>query len=661
MTAIPAHSLAEREFRHDINALRAWAVIAVVLFHFGVPGFSGGFVGVDVFFVISGYLMTRIIMEGVAAGRRDNGFSLGEFYLARARRIMPALLVVILALCITGWFLLASADYRMLGSHSVYAALFWSNVKFWREAGYFDAASSDKWLLHTWSLSVEWQFYLALPLLVLVAWRLVPRPGAIAALFLAGTIVSLAVSESLARREGSAAFYLIHSRAWEMLAGGLVYFAGNRFAMLSARPLWPALAGYAAILCAVFLFEGEQAWPGLAAALPVAGTMLVLAARLTAHPLVNNAVLQWSGTRSYSIYLWHWPVAVVPLYLGWPENLPLLLASLAVVLLLSELSYRLVEEKGRRLINRAGNRKGAFLLLGALLFTVAVASTIKDRDGFPSRLPAAVQAIEQEAENINPNRERCHGGSGNQQPDCVLGGPGIAAVMLGDSHASAIVTALQAAAPDPSRGVLSLSYTACPTIQGVHKTDRPDGCTAFNDWALAKIAALPATTPVVITNRTTAYLFGNPGAKVRPIIHFGTPHDTPDPEFLADARARMLATWCGLAAVRPVYLVQPLPEMPRDVPDAMARGLMHGHAVQVATGSDAYHERHAFVRELQAQAARECGVRLLDPEPLLCHDGKCSGDLEGRPLYSDDNHLSEYGNRLLVPMFRPVFGVATTP
>ena len=140
-------------FRPDINGLRAWAVIAVVLYHFGVPGFQGGFVGVDIFFVISGFLMTGIITKGIVKGK----FSFLEFYLARAKRIIPALVAVCATLLVLGWTFLPSTDYKTLASHSVYSLLFLSNFEYWLSAGYFDAESHEKWLLHTWSLSVEWQ------------------------------------------------------------------------------------------------------------------------------------------------------------------------------------------------------------------------------------------------------------------------------------------------------------------------------------------------------------------------------------------------------------------------------------------------------------------------------------------------------------------------
>tara|TARA_R110001583_G_scaffold103705_2_gene250998 strand:+ start:387 stop:995 length:609 start_codon:yes stop_codon:yes gene_type:complete len=195
-------------FRTDINGLRAWAVVAVVLFHFGVPGFDGGFIGVDVFFVISGFLMTGIILGKLLTPNRESSFSLLGFYLARARRIIPALMALCIALLILGWYFLPTYDYRMLATHVITALLFISNIKFWREAGYFDPASHEKLLLHTWSLSVEWQFYLLFPIVLMVLWKLWPNRRFIGVLLLAGFVISLGLSIAITRVNPGAAFYL---------------------------------------------------------------------------------------------------------------------------------------------------------------------------------------------------------------------------------------------------------------------------------------------------------------------------------------------------------------------------------------------------------------------------------------------------------------------
>lgn len=215
-------------FRRDINGLRAWAVVSVVLYHFGVLGFTGGFVGVDIFFVISGFLMTQIIVRGL---QTDN-FSILAFYLARAKRIVPALLVLCAVLLVMGWFVLPAPDYKPLGMHVLTSLLFVSNIQYWREAGYFDAASHDKWLLHTWSLSVEWQFYLLFPILLALLWRLYPGPRNTARLLLLLLIASLVLSVWLTLKKPEAAFFLLPTRAWEMLTGGLVALTGGGLRLL---------------------------------------------------------------------------------------------------------------------------------------------------------------------------------------------------------------------------------------------------------------------------------------------------------------------------------------------------------------------------------------------------------------------------------------------
>ncbi len=213
------------KFREDINGLRAWAVVIVILFHFGVPGFSGGFIGVDVFFVISGFLMTRIVIRGL----ENNKLSIIDFYMARARRIIPALLALCTVLLGLGWFVLVPPDYEKLGSHAVSSAAFVSNIKYWAETGYFDSASHEKWLLHTWSLSVEWQFYILLPVALWAVWRV--KPGRSAQIWAIATclLASLLASVLTTAHSPATAFFMLHTRAWEMLSGGLVFLLSHHF------------------------------------------------------------------------------------------------------------------------------------------------------------------------------------------------------------------------------------------------------------------------------------------------------------------------------------------------------------------------------------------------------------------------------------------------
>lgn len=234
MTKVSAHALSGEGFRTDINGLRAWAVVAVVLYHFGVPGFAGGFAGVDVFFVLSGFLMAGIVIGGVEVGR----FSLGGFYLARARRILPALLVLVLAVLVVGWFLLMPSDYQTLGRHARESVFFTSNLRYLAESGYFDASSHEKWLLHTWSLSVEWQFYLIYPLVLAGLARLRPGRAVLLGAHVVVLLGSFALCQFLTATKPSQAFFLLQARAWELLLGGLVFLAGERLTLSARLRVW---------------------------------------------------------------------------------------------------------------------------------------------------------------------------------------------------------------------------------------------------------------------------------------------------------------------------------------------------------------------------------------------------------------------------------------
>lgn len=293
-------------FREDINGLRAWSVVAVLLFHFGLIGLPGGFSGVDVFFVISGYLMTAIIVSGM----EENNFRLFRFYMSRVRRIFPAFLALIFSLLVLGWFLLPSIEYQELGEQSSYGMLFLSNLLFWRSSGYFDSASEEKWLLHTWSLAVEAQFYIIYPIIISLIWKI---NGKLKFLFVCLSLLfsySLALNILTVSWKPSAAFYLLPTRMWELIAGGLVFLCLRCCTFSSLRKDNAFYIGFFLIISS-FIFSSESlSWPSYWAAFPVMGASLIILGNKGDSILINNALLSWLGKRSYSLYLWHWPFVV---------------------------------------------------------------------------------------------------------------------------------------------------------------------------------------------------------------------------------------------------------------------------------------------------------------------------------------------------------------
>ena len=648
-------------FSHDINGLRAVAVLVVMLFHFGVPGMAGGFVGVDIFFVISGFLMTGILQRRMDAGR----FSLFGFYMDRVRRIVPALLGLCVALFVVGWFVLLPSEFQRLGKQVAASTVFLSNLVFWREAGYFDINSHSKWLLHTWSLSVEWQFYLLYPLLLLALRRVLGAPRLARGVAVLA-LVSFAAAVYACTRWPSAAFFLLPFRAWEMLAGGLVAlcpFPAWRIGRLRTEQL-----GLALLALALVLVDARTDWPGWKALLPVVGTALVIWAGREQSRLLGHPVAQYLGRISYSLYLWHWPVEVALRRYEVDHAVPLALhVALGTVLALglAVLSYRLVESPGRRADRGApaAQQPAAPWRREVLRFGVAVLATgtagvgIWGVHGAPSRFSDAVRIADQEVTDVNPYSNRCFSTFGAAAPSCLIGpGAGPAkAVMIGDSHALSVATALAEAIAQRGDGrLLFQGYASCPTLQGATYGARSElKCYEFNRTYLdPMIQGEPSTVPLVITNYWNNYLEA-------PEVRFVSQPGVNDAgvSFSADTYHRQFTeTVCALARKRPVYLTRPFPEFPENVPHVMARRLMDDpHSADLRLPVDEYRRRNATVTAWMEEVHSRCGVHLLDPAPYLCPDGSCMGSYEGRPLYKDRHHLTEYGNRFLVPMFRQVF------
>lgn len=321
-------------FRYDINGLRAIAVVAVVLFHFSPMLVPGGFAGVDVFFVISGFLMTGIIFKGIDS----QSFSLLSFYRARANRIIPALAVLCLVLVSLGTLFINPADFIQLVTHALGSMSFLSNIIYWKEAGYFDASSHDKWLLHTWSLSVEWQFYVIYPLIIVLLKKLVTT-STIKLLLLIGTIFGFAFSSFATLKWPEPSYFLLPTRAWEMMMGGVAFlYPWHQVGRGTKRVA--EVIGLVLIVGSYFLVDSSNAWPGYLAIFPVLGTYLVIVAAQQSSLFTNNVVFQSLGKWSYSIYLWHWPLVVLGSYFS-IENWPIFGIPLSI--LLGFASYQFIE------------------------------------------------------------------------------------------------------------------------------------------------------------------------------------------------------------------------------------------------------------------------------------------------------------------------------
>ena len=458
------------KFRSDINGLRAYAVIAVVIFHFSAEAMPGGFAGVDVFFVISGYLMTSIIFNGID----QNRFSIWQFYLARGRRIIPALAVLCIALLIYGWFFLLPTDYSLLTRNIAGSVSFISNFLYWRE-GYFTASALENWLLHTWSLSVEWQFYLVYPIFVVLL-KTFMKLEHIKWVLLAGIVVSLLLSIGISGWREDMAFYLLPTRAWELLIGGMAFLIPVKFSARQGRLV--EYLGIAMIVFGYFWISEDDMWPGYLALIPVIGTYLVIIAQCETSLLTQNKPFQWIGTGSYSIYLWHWPVVVYLNYQGLTHDAVAILIGIAVSLILGWLSYTLVEQRTRK---KSYEHWWMTPYTPAALIIV-IGFTFYQMDGAKTPLRPLSQseqaAFVEEYKNVNVYEDywlKCNTSfmlvnseNGELDPSCITKNDNKTGVFLwGDSFAEALSHGFRARLPAHMHFYQVTSAGCAPSIEDV--------------------------------------------------------------------------------------------------------------------------------------------------------------------------------------------------
>ena len=358
------------KYRAEIDGLRALAVLPVILFHAGFEWFSGGFVGVDVFFVISGYLITTIIISEMAEGK----FSIANFYERRARRILPALFFV-MAICIPfAWFWLAPSDLVKFGHSLIAVSTFSSNFLFWSEAGYFGGPAELKPLLHTWSLAVEEQYYILFPIFIILTWRLGIRWILIILSFI--FILSLGVSQWGAYKIPSANFYLLPTRGWELLIGVFIafYLKYNTYIKSYLANQLLSLLGFSMIIYSIIVFNASTPFPSLYALIPTIGTGLVILCAIpqtTIHKLLSLNFIVGVGLISYSTYLWHQPILAFARHAieGEVHNLTVIMLCISS-LFFGWFSWRFVERPFRQKSYLQRKFIFKFSLVGILFFSI---------------------------------------------------------------------------------------------------------------------------------------------------------------------------------------------------------------------------------------------------------------------------------------------------
>lgn len=639
-------------YRADIDGLRAIAVMAVVLFHLDIALIPGGYAGVDIFFVISGYLIATIIRGELAGGN----FSIAGFYFRRCLRILPALLVVIAAVVAVGYWLMDPQSYQDLGRSIRAVGVFSSNIYFYGTDGYFDAPAETKPLLHTWSLAVEEQFYVFFPLVMALICKFGRSryPLWLSLLWL----LSLAYSIVATRLDAGAGFYLLPSRVWELLTGALL--AVTR--LPAVAPGWRreglAGLGVALVLGSVALLDESSLFPGPMALLPVAGTALLIYAGqgpgsrssqwLAARPLVGIGLI------SYSLYLWHWPVIVFYKFL---RAGPLTALDVAIILplllLLAWLSWRLIEQPVRRYCRDFPRAAILQVSVAALVVTLLTGVTIRYFEGFPHRYGETAGQELAEWERWGD----CEGLVADREQPCALGDAAPARfVVWGDSHARALAPGFDVLARQQHRAGLLLAESGCPPLLGVgfggtSETDRE--CRRFNRQALQRIARSEQVQTVFLVSRWALAAHGSRfGAEageriVLEDLHAGAGSAANNLAVLSAGLQRTIAALQALG--KQVVLVQQVPEVGVDVFRAhfVARVLGREVAGIARVSAREFAQRTASTAALFERLQRDYGTAIVEPAAGLCGELTCAISHADIPLYMDDDHLSPYGAKFI--------------
>ncbi|AUT52009.1 acyltransferase family protein [Paraburkholderia caribensis] len=654
-------------YRPDIDGLRAIAVVSVVIFHAFPATLAGGFAGVDIFFAISGYLISQHIIETLDQGR----FSIVDFYARRIKRIYPALMIVLVATLAAGFVLMTSGELERLAREALASVAFVANVYFYLTRDYFSQEASASALLHLWSLGVEEQYYIIWPVALFLLWRYTSRRMA-TCVIVAAILLSLASSVYLSSSHAIAAFYLPVVRFWELLFGSMLawaeFHARKRNASQSGSEVSTlresvAFAGLALIVASFVLLDPKSVFPGWRAALPAGGATLVMAAGPGAW--LNRRVLSlrpfvYLGLISYPLYLWHWPVLVfVRLLSGGTPSITMLFAALVVAVALSSITFSFIEAPARFSFYSRRYPVRVASVLFAMMMGVGLSSyAISRHDGLPERFPDASFGAQQErwvftdtCKKDFPNSEFCVMPAPNGRPQVAL---------LGDSHANHYYEGLKPALSVRGTGLFAVGAGNCPPFYGVDISlgGHVKHCSALFDGVLDYIVKSHDIQWVVLSSYAISSIAGGldygkgdfirlmavDGKRVTPTTSQWKGGNNLD-VYLA---ALELTLDRLTAAGKYVIFVLDTPELDFD-PNACVR-----RPVQISLRSPCAVPRAKVEQRLTGAQTRIVAlldkypdVKVFNPLPLLCDAKNCYARRSGEFLYADRDHLSPDGSRYL--------------
>lgn len=631
-------------FRYDINGLRAIAVIAVVIFHFSPSLLPGGFSGVDIFFVISGFLMTKIIFSGFHNG----DFNLLKFYGARANRIIPALSIVCLVLIVFGWFYLNPLDYGDLGKHIASSLGFFSNIVYLKESGYFDAEAHEKWLLHTWSLSVEWQFYIIYPL-VLVCLKRYLTTNKIRNIILLSSAIGFIASIVITYNWPNHAYYLLPARAWEMMVGGIAFLYPLSLSKKASKSC--ELLGFSLIIISFFIYSNSTPWPGHFALLPVIGSYLIIISNQQSSIVTNNYLFQKIGYWSYSIYLWHWPILLVGLMFNLQNWL---IVGVILSILIGFLSYSTIESRKYKKINSwKGLIKSKPVYLCVFLILIGTILSKSQPNKYLYPIPQTVLNSMERKHYDCFDKKRMHE---NEDVLCKLTDGDKKILAVGDSHSYSLLPAFEELAVNNNIELFYNGYSGCPPVIGISpiRNDQKErNCRTLNRKTIE--SALKNNIELVfLTARWSYYTEGD-------YSHDGIQYLTLNEE-IKDREKSTDALIKGLDETLEEYknnninvvLVLQVPMQQHNPDKIYFRSLSNGKLTEssLLENSVSLSKHLSFQKrtndKIVSVVKKYSNVIIFDPSTKMCGDNICPVGNELNSYYFDDDHLSISGAKTLV-------------
>ncbi len=650
------------KYRPEIDGLRALAVVPVILFHAGMQFFSGGFVGVDVFFVISGYLITSIILKEKEAGT----FSLKSFYERRIRRILPLLFFIMLCCIPFAWAWMMPTQLKSFAK-SLYSVVFFaSNIQFMDEVDYFADLSEDKPLLHTWSLAVEEQYYILFPLFIMMFWRFGKQR--LVQLILFGSLVSFALAEYGWRHEPVMNYYLVLTRAWEIFAGSICAFIMFDKKQKPDEAL--SLIGLGMLILSIIVFNKATPWPSFLTLLPIIGTCLLILymdQKTLVGRVFSTKGFVTIGLMSYGLYLWHVPLFAFARIrsFGPPETSLLLLLSL-VALGLSYFTWKYVEAPFRDRSESGMPTKKVMRVMGMTGAFLVVLGLIGDKtDGMPQRFSSEIHTI---LEAPKGDTSGCHnkfkydGQKIRAGEVCTIGAadafPHIA--VIGDSHASRITDALAENLKTAGQAALTYNASWCVPLLDLYSVQKKKRhCRDFITASFEATLNNPQIKTVILYGQWANVPWGQRWGEDE-VATYGFADRAPErvKDNTSAFRQSLRHTMEALkASNKNIMIIGPIPEFNTVIPYTLAK-LQHfgkGDAVKhqledslLVTWED-YERRNKEVLLAFDQIAQDYDVAIINPYHIYCGEGFCQYETpDGTPFYEDGSHLTRAGSQPLV-------------